>query len=136
MSTEWVSIVLDDNDEAIEIPTESDGTLLLSSVVAQFPGVTGLKYRNPASGSMRGIRCVENVLYPPSQDEGWGAVTYYGTKPKVECLNERIDSDLEREGGLNLNTYFLNVHDRPFQNSKASKSASLRNLHGPERSIE
>ena len=83
MSTEWVSIVLDESDEAIEIPTESNGTLLLSSVVAQFPGVTGLKFRNSATGSLRGVRCVENVLYPPNADEGWGSQTYFGTKPKV-----------------------------------------------------
>ena len=90
MSTEWVKIVLDDNDEAIEIPTESNGTLLLSSVVAQFPGVTGLKFRNPDTGSLRGIRCVENVLYPPSDEDGWGSQTYYGTKPKVERERESL----------------------------------------------
>ena len=35
---EWVAVVQDEGDEAIEIPTESDGTILISSLTAQFPG--------------------------------------------------------------------------------------------------
>jgi len=37
--TEWVAVVADEHDEPIEIPTEGDGTMLLSSLTAQFPGV-------------------------------------------------------------------------------------------------
>ncbi|HIE85143.1 MAG TPA: hypothetical protein EYQ00_15460 [Dehalococcoidia bacterium] len=70
--TEWVAVVVDEGDEPIEIPTESDGTILLTSVTAQFPGVTGLKFRNPATQTLRGIRLVDNHLYPPDADEGWG----------------------------------------------------------------
>ena len=36
---EWVAVVQDEGDEAIEIPTESDGTILISSLTAQFPGM-------------------------------------------------------------------------------------------------
>jgi len=39
---EWVAVVQDEGEEAIEIPTESDGTILISSLTAQFPGVIGL----------------------------------------------------------------------------------------------
>ena len=32
------------------------GSLLLTSVTAQFPGATGLKYRNPETNTLRGVR--------------------------------------------------------------------------------
>ena len=35
---EWVAVVQDEGEEAIEIPTENDGTILISSLAAQFPG--------------------------------------------------------------------------------------------------
>lgn len=65
----FVQVTGDENEEPIEIPSESDGTLLLSSVEAQFPGATGLKYRHPASRGLRGVRLHEGCLHPP--DEGW-----------------------------------------------------------------
>ena len=79
--TEWVAVVTDEGDEPIEIPTEGDGTMLLSSLTAQFPGVTGLKFRNPSTNTLRGVRILENVLYPPDANEGWGATTYICTRP-------------------------------------------------------
>lgn len=65
----FVQVTGDENEEPIEIPSETDGTLLLSSVEAQFPGATGLKYRHPASRGLRGVRLHEGSLHPP--DEGW-----------------------------------------------------------------
>merc|ERR1712051_749615 len=47
-------------------PTESDGTILISSLTAQFPGVIGLKFRNPETNTLRGIRCSDKQLYPPN----------------------------------------------------------------------
>jgi hypothetical protein len=80
--SEWVAVVQEEGDEPIEIPTESDGTMLLTSVTAQFPGVTGLKFRNPETNTLRGVRCTENQLFPPDADEGWGTQTYICTRPK------------------------------------------------------
>ena len=71
--SEWVAVCADENEEPVEIPTESDGrekshcavssinstfsgSLLLTSVTAQFPGATGLKYRNPETNTLRGVR--------------------------------------------------------------------------------
>lgn len=79
--TEWVAVVTDEGDEPIEIPTESDGTMLLSSLTAQFPGVTGLKFRNPSTNTLRGVRILENVLNPPDANDGWGTTTYICTRP-------------------------------------------------------
>lgn len=97
MSDSWVSVIYDESDpsdEAIEVQTEPDGTVLLSSIVQQFPGVTGLKFRNPDSTKkgFRMVRVVPNehtsVLYPPSAEDGWGDVTYFCVKPKATkvCL--------------------------------------------------
>lgn len=43
-------------EESIELPVETDGTISLSTVAAQFPGASGLKYRNPETGTYRGLR--------------------------------------------------------------------------------
>jgi len=90
MSAEWVTVVQEEGDEPIEIPTESDGTILLTSLTAQFPGVTGLKFRNPETNTLRGVRCSENQLFPPCQSQvdsdepqsTWGGHTYICTRPK------------------------------------------------------
>uniref|UniRef100_A0A2I3HWW4 TAR DNA-binding protein 43 n=1 Tax=Nomascus leucogenys TaxID=61853 RepID=A0A2I3HWW4_NOMLE len=70
----------DEKDEPIEIPLEDDGTVLLSTVTAQFPGACGLRYRNPVSQCMRGARLVEGILHTP--DAGWGNLVYVVNYPK------------------------------------------------------
>jgi len=96
--SEWVAVVQDEGDEPIEIPTESDGTILLTSLTAQFPGVTGLKFRNPETNTLRGVRCSENQLFPPNED-GWGTDTYICTRPKQlpRSLNKDDLSALKRK---------------------------------------
>ena len=40
--------------------------MLLTSVTAQFPGATGLKFRNPSTNTVRGVRMqgeVRNKLF-------------------------------------------------------------------------
>lgn len=59
---EYVQVVEEEGEEPIELPVEDDGTLLLSTLQAQFPGTCGLKYRNPESRAMRGVR-LNNVSY-------------------------------------------------------------------------
>lgn len=70
----------DENEEAVEIPSEEDGTLLLSTISGQFPNACGLKYRNPQTGNFRGIRLSDNKLHPP--DNGWKNHTYLVVFPK------------------------------------------------------
>lgn len=82
--TIFVRVTDDENDEAIEIPTEDDGgdedgTLLLSSLVAQFPGACGLKYRSE-TGALRGVRLANGSLYPPNGF--WGTTSYIVNFPK------------------------------------------------------
>lgn len=77
---EWVEVAADDVDEPIKIPTESNGTMLLSSLTAKFPEVTGLKFRNPLTNLLVEVRIQENVLYPPDTNKGWGTTTYICTR--------------------------------------------------------
>ena len=44
----YVSVLLGENDEPVELPSEEDGTLLLSVVQSQFEGASGLKFRSDA----------------------------------------------------------------------------------------
>ncbi|XP_071946173.1 TAR DNA-binding protein 43-like [Antedon mediterranea] len=79
--TQYVRTVEDENDpEPMELPVEADGTILLSTLHAQYPGATGLKYRNPDSGAMRGLRLVENAIQPP--DDVWHDYLYIAAFPK------------------------------------------------------
>lgn len=53
---DFVVVTDNDADEAIELPLESDRTVLLSTLTSQFPGASGLKYKNPSSGCFRGLK--------------------------------------------------------------------------------
>lgn len=75
MSIEYVPVSEGEQDEPIELPTEEDGTLLLSTVAAQFAGASGLKYRCGAGGRLRGLRLVDERMPPPP--EGWAAHRLY-----------------------------------------------------------
>lgn len=79
--SEWVAVVSEEGEEPIEIPTESDGTMLVSTLTAQFPRVIGLKFRNPDNNILRGVRCHDNTLFPPYDGEGWGGHTFICTMP-------------------------------------------------------
>ena len=79
---QYIQVVEDENEEPIEIPTEEDGTLSLSTLVAQFPGTCGLKYRNPETGNLRGVRLVEGTLHSP--DGSWGNLLYIAVVPKQQ----------------------------------------------------
>ncbi len=83
MSELYIRVAEDENEEPMEIPSEDDGTVLLSSVAAQFPGACGLRYRNPESQCMRGVRLVEGVLHAPEND--WGNLVYVVNYPKGEA---------------------------------------------------
>ena len=72
---QYVRVTEDESLPAIELPTETDGAILLSTLQAQFPGACGLRYKNPETDSWRGIRLVNNMLCPPAED-GWGDHLY------------------------------------------------------------
>ncbi|XP_030027030.2 TAR DNA-binding protein 43 [Manduca sexta] len=91
---EYIKVSEDEDDaNSVEIPCELDGTLLLSTLVAQFPGACGLKYRHLDSKSIRGIRLSEGKLHPPSE-VGWGKNLYVCVFPKE---NKRKMEDVSPE---------------------------------------
>lgn len=77
---QYVRVAEDVDEEPMEVPSEEDGTLLLTTLSAQFPGACGLKYRNPETGTMRGIRLSDGRLYPPDSD--WGKHVFIAVFPK------------------------------------------------------
>lgn len=79
---QYIQVCDEEGEEPIEIPSEDDGSLLLSTLAAQFPGACGMKYRNPSTGNFRGIRLSEGMLHPP--DGVWGNFTYIVVFPKGE----------------------------------------------------
>lgn len=94
--TSYLQVAEEDGDEPIELPTEDDGTLLLSTLAAAYPGTCGLKYRNPDSRAMRGIRLVEGRLSAP--ENGWGNSIYFCVFPKGEFRPEnRVFSNVDRD---------------------------------------
>lgn len=78
--TQYIQVAEEEDEEAIEIPSEEDGTLLLTTLAAQFPCACGLKYRNPQTGNYRGIRLTEGRLHPP--ESYWANKTFIVVFPK------------------------------------------------------
>ncbi|KAF2354829.1 RNA recognition motif domain [Trinorchestia longiramus] len=85
----FIKVAEEEGEDVIEIPVEEDGTLLLSSLSAQFPGACGLKYRHPTSKALRGVRLFEDRLIAP--DEGWD-FEFFCSFPKLD--GKRKSSDL------------------------------------------
>lgn len=74
----YVRIGESSTDDLVELPTERNGTLLLSTITAQFPDAIGLRFKSD-NGCWRGVRVVDGVLDIPL--EGWRDMDYYVTKP-------------------------------------------------------
>ena len=71
--SQFLQVSEDISEEPLEVPSEPDGTLLLTTLTAQFPGACGLKYKSE-TGAYRGIRLADGVLFPP--DGMWGSHQY------------------------------------------------------------
>lgn len=83
---QYVKICEDESGSgAVEVPSEPDGTLLLSTIQAQCPGACGLRYKNEQS--WRGVRLADNVLYPPFED-GWGNIQFVVVPSKTGELEK------------------------------------------------
>lgn len=87
---DFIQVAEDEGEEPIELPSEEDGTLLLSTLQAQFPGACGLKYRNEDTKAVRGVRSNEGRFYPPSSEKGWGSNIYFCVFPKGKIITKCI----------------------------------------------
>lgn len=92
MEQDYILVASADDEAAVELPLEEDGTVLLSTVEAQFPGATGIKFINPKTGSPRGIRLTSDRLHPPDAS-GWGDRTYFCVFSKVQDNKRKVESD-------------------------------------------
>uniref|UniRef100_T1J0V8 TAR DNA-binding protein 43 n=1 Tax=Strigamia maritima TaxID=126957 RepID=T1J0V8_STRMM len=87
----YIQVAEDENEEPIELPCEDDGTLLLTTLAAQFPGTCGLKFRNMDTGTVRGVRLADGRLHSP--EGGWGNIVYICVFPKEN--KRKSDEQLE-----------------------------------------
>ncbi|KAM8830068.1 TAR DNA binding protein, like isoform 3-T3 [Neosynchiropus ocellatus] len=106
MAELYIRVAEDESEEPMEIPSEDDGTVLLSSVAAQFPGACGLRYRNPESQCMRGVRLVEGVLHAPEND--WGNLVYVVNYPKD---NKRKMEEIDAASAVKIKRGFQKTSD-------------------------
>ncbi|KAK1157322.1 TAR DNA-binding protein 43-like isoform X1 [Acipenser oxyrinchus oxyrinchus] len=106
MAELYVRVAEDENEEPMEIPSEDDGTVLLSTVAAQFPGACGLRYRNPVSQCMRGVRVMEGVLQAP--ETGWGNLVYVVNYPKD---NKRKMEEIDASSAVKIKRAELKTSD-------------------------
>ncbi|CAF2423717.1 unnamed protein product [Rotaria sp. Silwood2] len=79
--------------EIVEIPVDgdADGSVSLSTLAAQFQGVSALKYRNSETSVWRGVRVVDGKLYHP--DSAWDPNIVY-----VTVYSKPASSDIKRKG--------------------------------------
>jgi putative uncharacterized protein (fragment) len=84
----YIQVSEDESEEPIELPCEEDTSMLLSTLTSQFPGASGLKYRNAETGTMRGLRLCDGKFQPP--ECGWVSnAIYFCVFPKG---NHYLDS--------------------------------------------
>jgi len=69
-------------EDPTELLVEKDNSILLSSVLSQFPGATGLKYRNQESKTLRGLKFVDGSLFLPTENSKWKEAMYVVVYPK------------------------------------------------------
>ena len=48
-----------------------DGNLRMSTLISQFSGACGLRFRNKETGAMRGVRVNNDLFLPPNGAMGW-----------------------------------------------------------------
>jgi len=70
---DYIKICEEEGGEFMEFPKETNSTLLLSTLTAQFPNAIGLKYRAP-SGALRALRFQDGIMEAPKG--GWGDRKY------------------------------------------------------------
>ena len=72
---EYVWVSDREGGEVVELPTEKDNSLLLTTLRSQFSLATGLRFRaSDPPHNIRGIRLAGESLFPPGGS--WGKQTY------------------------------------------------------------
>ena len=76
----------DESEGLVEVPTESNGTMMLSTLVGQFPKAIGLRFKSE-SGGWRGVAISEEELFQIPL-AGWGSTEYNVVRPRRGRWNE------------------------------------------------
>jgi len=98
----YIGVAEEEGEEPIELPVEEDGTVLLTTMAAQFPGACGLRFRNPENArAWRGVRLADGRLFPPA-DTGWANSAFVVVYPKGDAMDKRKYNE-ETESGLAKN---------------------------------
>jgi len=93
-----------ESEEVIELPTEGDGKLMLTTITAQYPDAIGLRFKSE-SGAWRGMRFIDGALEPPI--EGWGYNDYFittGAAPAVVKKAEKRKLESDSQGPASSKT--------------------------------
>ena len=91
----WVPVSSSRLGQLIEIETEDDGKLLLTSINLHFPGTTALKFSTPGNQAFyEEIPVDEGNFFPPQG--GWGVSTrYIAVNHLSEIKHEPKKGDIE-----------------------------------------
>lgn len=87
-------------DDCVELPTEDDGGMLLSTINSQFPSAIGLRFK-AESGAWRGLQVNGGVLQPPP--DGWSGKEFHvttGMKRKADPITGPVEKKALEESDL------------------------------------
>lgn len=79
-----------DSEDVVELPTEANGTIQLTTLTAQYADAIGLRFKS-STGGWRGIRVNGSVMDPPL--EGWGDGDYYIVTAKTGDKRKLVDDE-------------------------------------------
>jgi len=88
----YIQVAENEGDEPVELPLEADYTLAMSTLTAQYPGASGLKFRSE-TGGWRGLRVTDGKVY--QVDSNWGNAVYVAVYPKDN--KRKGDTEIETE---------------------------------------
>jgi len=88
----YIQVAENEGEEPVELPLEADYTLAMTTLTAQYPGASGLKYR-AETGGWRGLRVTDGKVY--QVDSNWGTAIYIAVYPKDN--KRKGDSEIELE---------------------------------------
>ena len=94
-------------DEPLELELEDDGNLRMSTLISQFSGACGLRFRNKDTGAMRGVRLHDDLFLPPNGAEGWPTdvifnVVYRYTNNQDQSLQAQFHKKFHQSYCINL----------------------------------
>ncbi|PAA73986.1 hypothetical protein BOX15_Mlig003186g1, partial [Macrostomum lignano] len=111
---------------AHEVQPESDGSLSLVSLAAEFPGALGLQYRCPQTGSLLAVPLVDGSLRRPSELARWSDAVYF-------CTFSPVDGDPRQPNGNSKSGSQAPINgDEKQQSGIAADSSGNDSNHCPE----